>query len=135
MQHTIALAPIRVATPEPIRRRGYIQVTAASWVFSHQRTLATAVIVVLILAAIAVAALSLLVQPPAPLPADWMQVTVEPNASLWTLASAHPVTGLSTGETAALIAEHNGLESGVIHPGQTVRVPSEGPADTAVALR
>ena len=134
MERTIALASAGNAT-HGRAAHGHRRTARPSGVLAHRRTLATASVVVLILAAITVAVLSLLVQPAVPLPSGWTQVAVEPNASLWSLASAHPVEGLTTAETAALIAEENGLGTGVIHPGQTVSVPSSVQADTAVALR
>lgn len=137
MQHTVALTPVRTGTPAggASRSRRRTRSTAHVWILQHQTALATGTVVALIIAAIVVAILSLLVQPSSPQPSGWAQVTVEPHASLWALATAHPVAGLSTSETATLIAEENGLASGVIHPGQTLRVPSSGLAQTAVALR
>lgn len=137
MQHTVTLRPVHTATSA---RRGsdspvHTRASAQPWILRHQSALATGAIVVLILAAMVVAVISLVARPSSPAPTGWAQVTVEPNASLWALASAHPVPGLRTSQTVALIAEENDLTSGVIHPGQTIRVPSVGVADTAVALR
>lgn len=135
MQHSVALASVGNATHGRAVHEHRRSVATATGLLSSRSALATATVVVLILAAITVAALSLLVQPAVPAPSGWTQVSVQPSASLWSLASAHPVAGLSTAETAALIAEENGLGSGVIHPGQTLSVPSSIQADTAVALR
>ena len=137
MQHTATLTPVRTAAAahRRSRPRGRGQVSVSRWIHRNQSALATGAIVTLIIAAVVVAVLSLTVKPEAPLPSGWTHVTVEPNASLWSLASAHPVSGLGTSETATLIAEENGLESGVIHPGQTLSVPSTGLTDMAVALR
>jgi LysM repeat protein len=45
--------------------------------------------------------------------------------TLWELAGQHPVKGLTTGETTALIAEINDLSEGTLASGTTVIVPSE----------
>lgn len=137
MQHTVALAPVRTSTPARRAASARSRQTPAMyvWTLRHKRTLATVAIVALILASVLVAVASIMLRPTAPSPAGWAHVTVEPNASLWTLAAAHPTAGLSTSETARLIAEENSLDTGVIHPGQTIRVPASGLTDTAVALR
>lgn len=59
---------------------------------------------------------------------------VRSGDTLWTLAAAHPVEGLSTAEVADLIAEVNGRESAMLRPGETIMVPS-GSADTRTASR
>jgi len=133
MQHTATLVPIRTAVRTT--RRSRTGARPAIRIHARRGSIATGVVVALILAAIVVAALSLVLQPPAPVPPGWTETTVEPAGSLWTLAAAHPVEGLSTAETATLIAEENGLESAILRPGQIVRVPSRVIADTAVALR
>lgn len=50
-------------------------------------------------------------------------VKVEQGDTLWGLALAHPVQGLTTAETAELIRRANGMPSPVIHPGQVIMVP------------
>ena len=45
--------------------------------------------------------------------------------SLWTIASSHPMSGLNTSDVVAWIIERNGLEAGLIHPGQALMVPSQ----------
>lgn len=58
-------------------------------------------------------------------------VTVPERGTLWEIASAHPVPGLTTAETVELIKELNGIADGtVLRPGQVVLVPAgvEGPA-------
>lgn len=59
--------------------------------------------------------------------------TVEQGQTLWALAVAHPVSGLTTQQTADLIADINGIE-GSLSVGSVVKVPA-GPEHTAVAMR
>lgn len=60
-------------------------------------------------------------------------VRVESGETLWSLAQSHPVEGLTTEQTADLIAEMNGV-TGPIHVGSELKVPSEGDA-AALAMR
>ncbi len=53
----------------------------------------------------------------------WRAVLVDDNATLWDLARAHPVEGLGTAQTVALIQERNGLATGTIAAGQRLDVP------------
>lgn len=63
-------------------------------------------------------------------PLDRITVRAEQGDTPWTLAVRYPVPGLSTAETAALIADENGD----LAAGSTVRVPYA--ADTvALAMR
>lgn len=59
--------------------------------------------------------------------------TVEQGQTLWALAVAHPVSGLTTEQTADLIGRINGIE-GSLSAGSVVKVPA-GPEHTAVAMR
>ena len=77
----------------------------------------------------------MLADPQPPAPTGWTSVSVEPNASLWTLASAHPVEGLSTPETVQLIAQENGLATGMLQVGDTLLVPATSSCATALAQR
>lgn len=88
---------------------------------------------VLLIIAIAAVIASLVLRPAAPRPDTWSSVTVGEADSLWTLAKVHSVTGLSTAETASLIAETNDLPSTVIIVGQTIRVPSSSGNELLVA--
>ena len=54
---------------------------------------------------------------------SWGAVLVHDNATLWDLARAHPVEGLGTAQTVALIQERNGLTTGTIAAGQSLDVP------------
>jgi hypothetical protein len=48
--------------------------------------------------------------------------------SLWTLAAAHPVDGLTTAQVAELLVRANHLDGPLVSPGQTILVPAESPA-------
>jgi len=91
-----------------------------------------AYVVLLVIAVVAVLA-SLALKPAAPSPEGWSSVTVGESDSLWSIAKAHAVPGLSTAETADLIADTNQLPSTVIMLGQTIRVPSSGTSELLVA--
>jgi LysM repeat protein len=62
------------------------------------------------------------------------QVRVEHGETLWALASAHPVAGQSTEQTAELIAELNGLDSGTVVAGTVIRIPAGANGDSGLAL-
>ena len=62
-------------------------------------------------------------------------VTVGEHDTLWEIATAHPAPDTSVAGTVDLIMSMNGLASGTIHPGQTLRVPTAVEADTALAQR
>jgi len=49
---------------------------------------------------------------------------VEQGDTVWTIAAAHPVTGLNTAQNADLIARLNDLDAGRLAAGTTLRVPS-----------
>lgn len=70
-----------------------------------------------------------------PRPDSWTAVTVQESGTLWALARAHPVAGLSTAETVDLIQRSNHLDSALITPGQALRVPAPEGSDTAFASR
>jgi hypothetical protein len=85
---------------------------------SSAEWMALAVVVVAILAtAVASAAESL------PDEVRTRAIRVEQGDSLWTLASANPVEGLSTAETAELIRQANEMQGSVVHAGQLIQVP------------
>lgn len=70
-----------------------------------------------------------------PAPTAWSAITVSESGTLWAIAQAHPVPGLSTADTVALIKESNLLDSAIIMPGQTLRVPAQTQPSIAVASR
>lgn len=52
-------------------------------------------------------------------------VCVQQGDTLWELAEAHPVHGLTTQEVVELVASHNGISDAVIQPGQVLQVPMQ----------
>jgi hypothetical protein len=60
---------------------------------------------------------------------------VEGGQTLWTLASEHPVCGLTTEQTAELIASINHIEGGRVTAGQSIRIPTGVDEDLALACR
>ncbi len=61
-------------------------------------------------------------------PADLATQTlqVQTGQTLWAIAQAHPIDGLTTAQTAELISRSNNLSGGVLNAGQTLQVPSDG---------
>lgn len=60
---------------------------------------------------------------------------IESGQTLWTLASQHPVTGLTTEQTADLIAQMNHIPDGPLAAGSTVRIPAPENHNLALASR
>ena len=94
----------------------------------HAFTPTEIAVLALIGVALCAAAVSPAIRGPRPGPASYASVTVDDRDTLWNIAADHPVDGLSTADTVAVIREVNGLDSAVIHPGQVLTVPS---GDTA----
>lgn len=84
---------------------------------------------------LAVALLALALRPAPPSAASWTPVTIGEHSTLWDVARAHPVPGLSTAETVALIRTHNGLETPDLVAGQPLFVPASLGPDGAVGRR
>ena len=112
----------RTAQPMPVTRFGIHQ---------FGRLAAAA----LVAATICVSAASLLARPEAPSPDTWATVSVPSYTTLWDLARAHGVEGLSTAATIELIRAENDLPSSTLYEGQTVRVPATAVSETTVAQR
>lgn len=93
------------------------------------------VLITLLLATAASVVTSLTVRSATPAATVWGSVTVQPALTLWDLASAHPVEGLSVPATVALIKAENHLSSALIYPGQTLLVPLEATGSDLVAAR
>ncbi len=55
--------------------------------------------------------------------ATFEPVTVEAGDSLWSLATEHPIEGLSTQETSDAIRDRNQLETALLQPGMELEVP------------
>jgi hypothetical protein len=62
-------------------------------------------------------------------------VHVEGGQTLWDLARAHPVEGMTTAQTAELIAQINDLGHGGLTAHSVVRVPRIRETESAVASR
>jgi LysM repeat protein len=62
------------------------------------------------------------------------QLKVKAGDSLWTVAAAHPVAGMSTAQVADLLTTSNDLSGQLIRPGQVILVPSQ-PANQMLAAR
>jgi hypothetical protein len=77
----------------------------------------------LIIAVLLVAGL-LISRTVAPADVQTKALRIEQGDTLWTIASAHPVAGLTTAQTADLIARCNRLESGAIAVGAILEVPA-----------
>lgn len=99
------------------------------------RRIARLSFVVLLTAAAIVVMITRAYQPERPAPAAWSSVTVAEGSSLWDLATANPVSGLSTPETIVLIRDANGLCSSTLKVGQVLRVPAANGPDLSVAAR
>jgi len=63
------------------------------------------------------------------------QVRVESGQTLWTLAAQHPIAGLTTEQTAELIANTNRLGVGKVTAGSTIKIPAHAERSLAVACR
>jgi LysM repeat protein len=62
------------------------------------------------------------------------RVKVQSGESLWAVAAAHPVAGMSTAQVADLLATSNDLSERLVRPGQILRVPTES-ANQMLAAR
>ena len=60
---------------------------------------------------------------------------IEAGDTLWSIATAHPVPGLSTAQTAELLTDINGLDGAMLAAGSTVQVPLADDRATAQARR
>lgn len=56
---------------------------------------------------------------------DLVEFSVEDGDSLWSIASEHPVEGLTTQEAVDAIMRWNELDAAGLHPGQTLLVPGK----------
>jgi len=54
---------------------------------------------------------------------ETQEVTVTRGDNLWSIASEHPVTGLSTQEVVNFIEKANSLSTAMLTPGQSLEVP------------
>jgi Tfp pilus assembly protein FimV len=61
-------------------------------------------------------------------------IRVDAGQTLWSIASQHPLTGLTTEQTAELIARANGLAGYRLVAGSTLRIPIQETAGDAPAI-
>jgi hypothetical protein len=92
-------------------------------------------VVLLCLVFLAVVAGALASRADMPYSTPTVRVRVTQGESIWQLARQHPAVGLSTAQTADLIAEINNLEAGSVAVGSMVSVPAQGSGNTALATR
>ncbi|MDO8915246.1 MAG: LysM domain-containing protein [Coriobacteriia bacterium] len=64
------------------------------------------------------------------------RVRIAASDTLWSVAAANPVAGLTTAESVAVIRRLNGLEdSALLQPGAVITVPSGADATADLAMR
>jgi hypothetical protein len=116
-------ASIRDRDPHRLRRRPE-SVLAPFWVFSIVLAL------LVITAALPTASGSSRVS------SATRRVRIAATDTLWSVAAANPVGGLTTAESVAVIRNLNGLEDGVtLQPGAVITVPSGAGASPDLAMR
>jgi hypothetical protein len=57
-------------------------------------------------------------------PPAQLRLEVQPGDTLWSLAAAHPIEGLSTAELADVLARENHLGGRIVTAGQSIHVPA-----------
>lgn len=97
--------------------------------------LAKAAVGILLATAMVVLLAGVIARPAVPAASVWTDVSLGQNGTLWELAQAHPVPGLSVSETVDLIQAANNLSSSTVHVGQSLRVPLQGDHAFTVAAR
>jgi hypothetical protein len=126
MNSTAATANARFATkPGPTRRAPHASSRSVAW--------AEIIALVIITAALIAALVITSDQAHANVPSK--ATRVESGQSLWTLADQHPVAGLTTEQTAELIANINHIEGGRVAAGETIRIPICADEHLALACR
>lgn len=63
------------------------------------------------------------------------QLRVERGETLWSIASQHPLPGMTTDQTVELLAKLNGDPSGALNAGTVIRIPVQPSNGLAVASR
>jgi len=99
------------------------------------RRMARIAFAILLVAAAIVVTVSRAYAPDRPVPGGWSSITVAQGSSLWDVAAANPIAGLSTPETIAVIRDANGLSSSTLLAGQVLRVPASSAPRLSVAAR
>lgn len=62
------------------------------------------------------------------------RVMTAPGDTLWTLASNHPIAGMTTQQEADMIARMNAMGAAAVAPGHTLLVPADS-SSSALAMR
>jgi LysM repeat protein len=62
-------------------------------------------------------------------------VKVDSSQTLWGIAQAHPIEGLTTAQTVAAIRSANQLSDSALREGQLLRVPGAADSSAAMASR
>jgi LysM repeat protein len=75
------------------------------------------------------------VRPHAPAASSTQAVQVQAGETLWSIARAHPVPGLSTAQAVETIARDNGLADAHLSAGQTLVVPADAERVPQMASR
>ncbi|MCE5191455.1 MAG: LysM peptidoglycan-binding domain-containing protein [Actinomycetia bacterium] len=94
----------------------------------------TAILALLALCVLAAAVLPALSAADAAWPAA-VTIKVGEAQTLWEIAKAHPIEGLSTAQTVAAIRERNGLTESGLLAGQLLKVPREPSSGGGLASR
>jgi len=104
---------------------------------AHQRSRFSAVeVLILCLCLVAVVVVGVrMMSISAPTEVSTTQVRVRPTQTLWDLATAHPVPGLTTAQTVEHIKRINSLSTSQLAAGQTIQVPAVGTGHDTVASR
>lgn len=124
---TIVELPVRTRV-EPAQDKR-LSVAPRSAAMTRMQLVVTAVALVMLLGCVLMAAWTMLDRPAQAFDAalantPQQTVTVSAGASLWSLAEAHQVDGLSTQQTTELIRAWNDLDSSMLQPGDTLVVPA-----------
>jgi hypothetical protein len=102
---------------------------------SRSRAVAWGEIVAVVLIALALIAATLITSARVSVGGPNARVRIERGQTLWSVASQHPVAGLTTEQTADAIARLNGLEGKALPIGATIRVPVASENTLLVASR
>ena len=136
MSTNLAFAQPAQATVRPARRLAvveggprYAAPAPVVWKRGTSRTLAACVIGLVLFAVVAVALFSAQTfvrtasHDAAVAAVEQTTIAVSAGDTLWGIAQAHPVAGLSNRQVIDLVKEWNGLDTGLIEPGMQLTVP------------
>jgi len=112
-------------TPQAVRRR---EAPSASASVAIAESFGLVLVIALIVLSLFVTAAHVAA------PSASARVRVEAGQTLWTIAADHPVAGLTTEQTADLIAQLNHVDSQGLCAGATLRVPVQPAVDGVVAV-